>query len=78
MDNKLAGFAIGLYPGRMTKWLRIMGFSIHYHPINQNGKYRNTSRTKSILLAKRLQAEKKLLPFILVTRNKIKDQLPGG
>ncbi|MBN1903738.1 MAG: hypothetical protein JW927_01440 [Deltaproteobacteria bacterium] len=75
MSNEQTRFVIDSSLGTLAKWLKIMGFDAHYQSLYQDNEIEKILKEGRTLLTKNRQLQDRLDPLILITHNKIKDQL---
>ena len=75
MNKKSAVFVVDTTLGRLAKWLRIIGFDAHYQPSYKNMEIENLLKDGRILLTRNKALKDNLRPSILISSDKIQNQL---
>lgn len=75
MSNEQTRFVIDSSLGTLAKWWKIMGFDTHYKSLYQGNEIEKLLKEGRTLLTKNRHLQDKLEPLLLITHNKIKDQL---
>ncbi len=75
MSNEQIRFVIDSSLGTLAKWLKIMGFDAHYQSLYNGDEIEKLLKEGRILITKNRHLQGRLNPLILITQNKIRDQL---
>lgn len=75
MNNKSVFFVIDPTLGKLAKWLRIMGIDAHYQTTYRNMEIEALLAEGRILLTRNRSLKHTLNPSILITSDRIQDQL---
>jgi len=69
------GFAADAMLGRLSKWLRVMGYNTHYQPFYKEGEFDCLIRDGHLLLSRNRQVIDKYTPSLLIESEQIRTQL---